>query len=141
MEQNVSTAPAKKLKTNRSLIKFILLSIITLGIYALVFYTKVGTDLNRIAGRYDGKKTMNFCLVFFVFALLTCGIVPLIWYHRVSRRIGCELARRGIDYDFDAGTFWLWDILGSLIIVGPFIYQHKLGKAMNLLCEDYNKVG
>ncbi len=141
MEQNVNTAPAKQLKTNRSLIKFILLSIITLGIYAIVFYTKVGTDMNKIASRYDNKRTMNFCLVAFVFTLLTCGIVPLVWYHRVSNRIGNELARRGIDYDFNAGTFWLWNILGSLIIVGPFIYQHKLSKAMNLLCEDYNKVG
>lgn len=46
--------------------------------------------------------------------------------------------RRGIAYDFDASTFWLWGVLGSLIVVGPFIYTHKLLKAMNLLAANYN---
>ena len=27
---------------------------------------------------------------------------------------------------FNATDFWLWNILGSLIVVGPFIYVHKL---------------
>lgn len=140
MEQNIN-APVKQLKTNRSLIKFILLSIITLGIYMFYFYTKAGIDTNTIASRYDGKKTMNFCLMAFIFTIITFGIAPFVWYHRLSNRIGNELARRGIDYTFNAGTFWLWNILGSLIIVGPFIYQHRIGKALNLLCEDYNRVG
>ena len=32
-------------------------------------------------------------------------------------------------------------ILGSLIIVGPFIYTHKLLTSMNKLSEDYNAKG
>ena len=34
--------------------------------------------------------------------------------------------------------FWGWDILGSLIVVGPFIYLHKLCKALNLAAADFN---
>lgn len=34
-----------------------------------------------------------------------------------------------------------WNILGSLIIVGPFIYTYKLLHAMNDLCADYNARG
>jgi len=97
--------------------------------------------VNTIASRYDGKKTMNFCLVFFVFSILTCGIAPIVWYHRVCNRTGRELVRRGINYEFNAGIFWLWGVLGSLIVVGPFICFYKQCKAMNLLCEDYNRVG
>ena len=41
-------------------------------------------------------------------------------------RVGTELARRGIDYSFGASTFWLWGILGSIIVVGPFIYTYKV---------------
>ena len=140
MNQNIN-APVKQLKTNRGLLKFILLTVVTLCIYPLVYYTKLGCDVNTIASRYDGKKTMNFCLLAFVFTLLTFGIAPIVWGHRVSNRIGAELARRGIDYTFNAGTFWLWNVLGSFIIVGPFIYLYKMCKAMNLLCEDYNLVG
>lgn len=131
-------APAGQLKTNRGLLKFILLSIITFGIYGIVVMSSISNDINTIAGRYDGKKTMHYCLVVFVFSWLTIGIVPIVWCHKISNRIGSELARRGINYKFDAGTFWGWGILGSFIVVGPFIYCHKLLNSMNLLAAHYN---
>ena len=136
-----SSAPVGQLKTNRSLLKFILLSLITFGIYGLVVMSSVSTDINTIASRYDGKKTMHYCLVVFIFSWLTLGIVPLVWNHKISNRIGNELTRRGISYNFDASTFWLWNVLGSLILVGPFIYMHKLLTSMNLLAENYNVNG
>ena len=134
----VSNAPVGQLKTNRSLLRFILLSIVTLGIYSIVFFSGISENINAIASRYDGKKTMHFCLLFFLSGPITAGIAVLVWYHRISARIGSELQRRGINYSFDAGTFWIWNILGSLIVVGPFVYVHKLATAMNLLCENYN---
>lgn len=141
--QNViqNAAPVGQLKTNRGLLKFILLSIVTLGIYALVYFSSISTDINIIASRYDGRKTTHFCLMAFVLAPITLTIYMFVWYHKLSARIGSELQRRGIDYHFSAADFWLWDILGSLILVGPFIYIHKLSKAMNLLAENYNQHG
>ena len=136
-----STAPVGQLKTNRGLLKFVLLSLITFGIYGIVVMSSVSTDINVIASRYDGKKTMHYCLLIFIIAGITCGIGLLVWYHNLSTRIGNELKRRGIAYDFSAGTFWGWYVLGSLIIVGPFIYTYKLFKAMNLLSEHYNVNG
>ena len=133
--------PAVQLKTNRGLLKFILLSIITLGIYGIVVMSEISTDINTIASRYDGKKTMHYCLVLFVFSWLTLGIVPLVWSHRLSHRIGAELSRRGIAYKFGAGTLWGWGKLGMLNLVGPFVYTHKLLQSMNLLCADFNQRG
>lgn len=43
-----SASPAVQLPTNRSLLKFVLLSIITLGIYGLVVMTKISTEINTI---------------------------------------------------------------------------------------------
>lgn len=140
-EEFTTTAPALQLKTNRGMLKLILLSLITFGIYALVFYSKVSTDINLIASRHDGKKTMHYCLLTFIVAPITFGIGAIVWCHRISARIGNELARRGISYSFSAETFWLWNVLGSLIFVGPFVYIHKLCKAMNLLSADYNVKG
>ena len=100
--------------------------------------SNISSDINLIASRYDGRKTMHYCLVLFIFSWLTLGIYPVIWTHQLCSRIGNELRRRGIAYDFDASTFWLWGVLGSLIVVGPFIYTHKLLKAMNLLAANYN---
>ena len=139
MAQNNNQREA--LVTNFTLVKFIFLGIITLGIYPIVIMSKISVCINIIAGRYDGKKTMHYCLVFFIFSWLTLGIVPLVWYHRLSARIGDELNRRNISYDFGAKTFWLWSVLGSLIICGPFIYTHKLLTSMNMLADDYNARG
>ena len=129
------------LKTDRTLVKYIFLSILTFGIYGLVQMSGVSTDINIVASPHDGKKTMHFCLMFFVMTWLTLGIAPLVWYNNISERIGRELQRRGISYEFGARTYWLWNILGSMIMVGPFIYYHRLFKSMNLIAEDYNLHG
>lgn len=139
--ESTNFVPARKLKTNRGLIKLILLSIITFGIYPLVIMSSISSDINEIASRYDGKKTMHFCLLVFIFTGLTLGIAPIVWYHRISKRIGNELKRRGIAYSFGAGSFWGWSVLGSLIAIGPLVYTHKLFKAMNKLSADYNVNG
>jgi hypothetical protein len=57
----------------------------------------------------------------------------------VAERIEEALEKRRIDYEFGTLDFWKWNILGSLILVGPVIYNYKLFKAMNLLCESYNE--
>lgn len=116
------------LRTKRSLLKYVLLGLITLGIYDIWQMSEVGETLNLIATRRDGKR-------------LTLGIGWLVWFHKLSSRIGTEQAARGLPVTVTAATYWLWNILGSLIIVGPFIYTYKLLHAMNDLCADYNARG
>lgn len=134
-------APVGQLKTNKGLLKTILLSLITFGIYGLVVMSSVSSDINTVASRYDGKKTMHYCLLFFLVAPITLGIAAFVWSHRISNRIGAELSRRGIAYHFSASDFWLWNVLGVLIVVGPFVYMHKLFKAVNLMNAHYNVNG
>lgn len=124
------------MRTNRGMVKLILLSLVTCGIYGIWFWATVGEDLNILVP--TGKKTMHFCLVYFIFSWLTLGIVPLVWMHRISAKTGEALRQRGINYSFGAGTFWGWNVLGSCIVVGPFIYLHKLCKALNLASADFN---
>lgn len=139
--ENTTNSPALQLRTSRGLLKMVLLGLVTLGIYPLVVESHIGEELNLIASPHDGKRTMHFCLIYFIFSWLTLGIVLFVWFHRTSNRMGDELKRRGIDYSFSATDFWLWEILGSLIIIGPFIYVAKRMKAMNLINEDYNQKG
>lgn len=139
--ENAITPPACQLKTNKGLLKTILLSLITFGIYPLVVMSAVSNDINVVASRYDGKKTMHFCLLLFIVAPITFGIAGIVWYHRISNRIGDELRRRGVAYRFSAADYWLWNVLGCLIGIGPLVYLHKLFKATNLMNEHYNVNG
>ncbi len=135
---NQNYAPVGQLKTNRGLLKYLLLTIITCGIYPIVYFSSISTDVNVICSRYDGKKTMHFCLLYFVVLPLTCSISYFVWGNNISARIGKELNRRGIGYSFGAFDFWVWNVLCSFLGFGGFVYIYRLSKAMNMLAEDYN---
>lgn len=136
-----TVAPARTLDTNRSLVKFLLLGFITLGIYAIWVIARSGEDLNTIASPYDGKRTMNYWLVFLLLSPITLGIMGLVWLTTTSSRIGETQERRGFEKTISGSTFWLWGVLGSVIIVGPFIFWYKWLNAMNEICESYNMYG
>lgn len=126
------------LRTNRGMVKYILLSLITFSIYGIVVMSNISEEINLVASKRDGKHTMHYCLILFIFSWLTLGIAPIVWMHRLCNRIGNELKTRSLPYSISAGTFWGWGVLGSLIVVGPFIFCHKFLKSMNLINGDYN---
>lgn len=123
-------------KTKLSFIKFILFSFITFGLYGVYVYAKMGDVLNLAASRADGQKTMNFWLLFLLVSPITLGIGGLVWHHKFCARLGRELERRNLNQKISAATFWLWGVLGMLIVVGPLVYTYKLIQAVNLLAED-----
>lgn len=135
-EEKTYTPP--KLKTNRSMWKFMLLSILTLGIYSIIFFIPFSYDLDKVDPRRNRAKTMNYAFAY-ILSLFTFSIVTLIWHHHIADRINEALERRNIPYEFGTGTFWAWYFFGSFILIGPFVYMHKLCKAMNLLCAHYNE--
>ena len=127
-------------KTNRGLFKFICFTVLTLGIYPIVIYSSISTDINLLASRYDGRKTMHFCLLLFLVSWLTLGIGVFVWWHRISERIGNELIRRKLYASFGASSYWGWNIFGILLFgIGPLVYTYKLLHAMNDICYDENK--
>ena len=133
-------APRIQLPTGRGLAKMFFLGILTLGIYPTVIWSRIITELNLAASRYDGKRTMPY-FAMCILAPITLGIYLPVWCHGFCSRVGDELRRRNIDYQFGAKTFWLWNVLGSLILVGPFVFVHKLMKAMNRINGDFNRRG
>lgn len=131
----VAVAP---LKGGFSLLKFIFLTPLTLGIYPICAFARMAKTINRVASPHDGKSTMSYWLLFLIIAPLTLGLGFLFWFHRISARTGAELSRRGLPQSFGAGSFWGWHIFGILILIGPLVYRYKLCRAMNALVEDYN---
>lgn len=127
-----------KLKTDRGMLKLMILNILTLGIYSIIFFIPFSFDLDKIAPKRDRSKTMNYISAY-ILSLFTFAIVLDIWHYQIAERIEEALEKRNVDYEFGTGDFWGWFFFGSFILIGPFIYFHKLCKAMNLLCADYNE--
>lgn len=138
--QQPAGAPRPHLECDRSWIKVLLLSMVTCGIYGIITYYKMVEDVNTICRPYDNKTTMNY-IVAMLLGCVTCMIYPIVWMHGFCNRIGENLKNRNIPSDFSASTFWLWNVLGSFIIVGPFIFIYKLFEATNKLAADYNARG
>jgi len=137
-----ASRPAEQLKTDRSLGMFIVLTLVTFGIYSIVFHTKIGNDINTIASKHDGQKTMHFCLVFFLLAPITFYLALFFWFANVAGRVGAEQVRRGYPRTIGRETFWTWGLMGSLLFgIGPMVFIHKLSTAMNTLATDYNARG
>ena len=126
-----------QLQTNRQMWKLMLFSVLTLGLYAIFFFIPFSFDIEKVSPRHTNEKMMNY-LWAHILSIFTLSIVVDIWHFHIAERVEDALSDRDINYDFGTNDFWLWFILGSLILVGPFIYFHKLCTAMNLLCEDYN---
>ena len=125
------------MRTDRSLLKLILLSVITLGIYTLFFWSAYSRDMNIVC-QGDGKHTRGI-LARIIFSMLTLGIYDWVWMYGASERISANAHKRGIHCNISGGSVLLWYILGSYIVVGPFIALHKMIHGLNDLCYAYNE--
>ena len=127
-----------KLKTNRQMWKLMLFNVLTLGLYSILFFIPLSFDIDKVAPKRDGEKTMNY-LWAHILAYFTFSIVVDIWHYHIAKRIEEALSAREIEYEFGTRDFWIFFVLGSFFLVGPFVYFHKLCTAMNFLCESYNE--
>lgn len=121
----------------RGLVGLILLSIITFGIYAYYWIYKLAKDVNTIC-EGDGKKTGGL-LAFLFLGMITLGIYDLIWLYLLGDRLQDNGPKFNVTIKESGGTILLWYILGSMIVVGPFIALHIIIKNTNALAEEYNK--
>jgi hypothetical protein len=137
VSSSCASAPVIQLPTRRGLLKMMIFGLLTMGIYNIVILCKIASEINITASRYDGKRTLPF-MAMMTLAPYTLFVLMFVWNHKLCGRIGRELERRGIDYKFGAADFWLWNVLGGLIIVGPFVFTYKLMKATNLINADFN---
>jgi hypothetical protein len=136
-EEAIAYRP-QPLRTDRKMWKLMLFHILTFGISSIFFFIPFSYELEKISPAREGHKLINYAIAYLA-SLFTFSIIMTIWFFELTKRVEAALEERGIADGFGIGDFWCWYCLGSLILVGPFIYFHKLCKAMNLLCEDYNK--
>lgn len=124
-------------KTNRSLLIYILLSLVTFGIYSIIFWYKLTGDINKVCKGY-GTDSINYLLVFLL-GMVTFGIYPIIWLYQQANRIQLAGTKYGLTIQENGTTILLWNLLGILLFgIGPFIGLYLIIKNMNLLGARYN---
>lgn len=132
------TAPAPgPLATDRSLVMYILLSLITCGIYGWYFLYCMARDVN-IACAGDGENTPGLAKLILL-SLVTCGIYGYYWYYKLGNRLAANAPRYGMSFQENGSTVIIWCVVGYLICgFGSWVAMHILIKNTNSICEAYN---
>ncbi len=114
----------------RSFITYILLSVITLGIYPIVYWTKISNEVNVLC-EGDGKKTMKFVYAWLL-NFVTFGIFGIIWEYQLAKRLNDNAARYNLRFSESAG----------LIVVLNTIYAPVFGRTLAsfVLTKNFNKI-
>lgn len=121
----------------RSLLKLILLSFITFGIYDIWFWYKYGRDLNFLC-QGDGEETPNY-VVALLLGIVTCGIYLWYWNYKVGGRLQRNAPRYGLYFTENGASIILWYLVGVFLCgIGPFVAMHIQIKNINALAIAYN---
>lgn len=132
-----NTGSKRVLDTDRSLVMYILLTIITCGIYGYYFIYKLAQDIN-VACEGDGENTPGLA-TYLILSFITCGFYDLYWEYKIGNRISENAHRYGLIIEENGSSIILWRIFGALICgLGTFVGIHILLKNANTICEAYN---
>ncbi len=135
---NGNSDPGERLNDNRGLASYIILSIITCGIYSYYFIYKLAHDVN-IACEGDGQETSGL-VAFILLSIITCGIYAWVWYYKLGNRLQLAGSKYQLTIQENGTTVLLWLIFGSFICgIGAFVAMHILIKNSNLICGAYNR--
>ena len=129
---------AGRLETNRSLLIFVLLNILTLGLYGWFFVYSVARDVNQ-ACEGDGQKTSGL-IKYILLCIITCGIYSLIWEYSLGNRLSENARKYNLYFSENGTTILLWHLFGAVLCgIGPFIAMNILIKNTNRICDAYNQ--
>ena len=125
--------------TNRNLVKWVFLGIITLNIYNIIVLHRLGKDLNRIQNRLDvpGKKLMRYVPAFLL-GIITLGIFTFVWEVKAISRTYTYARKANTIVRGGPRKVILFQILLAWTIVCPFIAMSNLLKTANYVCKWYN---
>lgn len=128
------------IKTDRGILKLILLSLITCGIYDLWFIYDLAKDVN-IMCEGDGKKTAGL-LKMMLLSLITCGIYGIYWWIAIADRMYLNGPRYNLQVPNKGSSVLFWMLLGLFCL--PFLIfvaYYQVIENANALAIAYNDRG
>ena len=123
---------------DRNFVLYVVLTIITCGIYGLVFLYSMIQDVNTVCDG-DGEHTRGL-LGLILLSLVTCGIYSFYWYYCLGNRLANNASRYGMSFQENGTTVLLWMVIGSLLCgLGTWVATYIIIKNCNQLCAAYNR--
>lgn len=96
---------------NRNIVMCIILSIITCGIYGIIWMINMANDLNTVSKQQDTSGGMVF-----LFSLITCGIYTFIWIYKAGTKLDIAATNNGLPAKNQSVLFLILSLVGLAII-------------------------
>lgn len=121
----------------RSAFAYFVFTPLTLGIYALVFWSRLAKDVNKLC-EGDGKKTMKY-IPSLLLSFITFGIFGLVWKAKLAARLKENAERYDLRFSEGAGSIIALDTVGTaMLLTGPCVAHWVLIKNFNKLAVAFN---
>lgn len=124
------------IKTDRGVIGWLLLSIVTCGIYSYYFLYCLARDINVMC-QDDGDSTPGLA-AFILLSFVTCGFYALYWYYKIGNRLQANAPRYGLMFQENGTTVLMWQIVGALLCGLGTIFAMNIIKNTNAMATAYN---
>ena len=76
--------PARKIDTNRGILKYLIFTLLTFGIYGMWFIYKMAQDMNTMCE--DDDQNTGGLLAFILLSFITLGIYAIYWWYKIAER-------------------------------------------------------
>lgn len=116
-------------------IKYLLLSLVTFGIYGIVVLYRFTKTVNILC-EGDGKESPNYIVVYLL-NIATIGVYGIYWIHKQAERLNDIAPKYNSVLSLNATAVLIWSTFGNFIGVGPFIAWYLMFKNINLLIDNY----
>lgn len=128
----------RRLKNDYSLISYLLLGVITFGIYPIWILHNLVRDVNDIC-REDGRRSPGV-LQLILLSLVTLGLYSFFWYYRIGDMLERAARRnRELRCDITGGYILICFVLNAVMCyLAGWVGLHKIFEATNILATDYN---
>lgn len=111
-------APLKQ----KNIVTCIILTIVTCGIYGIIWFINIVDDLNTASGDVNGQSGV----VVFLLSLVTCNIYGLYWAYKAGEKVSIIRQRNGLSADSNNGILYLILNFLGLGIVTYALIQNEL---------------
>ena len=119
----METPPTPPMIQKRNTALYVILSIITCGIFGLYWFCTLNNDTNKVSGHPEATGGVAALLL----TIITCGIYSLFWMYNMGTRIDEVKMRRGMPCG-NTGTLYLILALVGFGWVSEILLQSELNK-------------
>ncbi len=108
----------------KNIVTAVILSIVTCGIYGIIWFINLVDDVNRVCNDEDSNQSGGMV---FLLTLVTCGIYGIIWFYKAGKRMFNAGNKYGMQFADNSVLYLVLELFG-LGIVNYCLIQSDLNK-------------